>query len=293
MREEWQGPLPDHVTKPLLSRITEDSLDADYLMVAQRRAGQGGGPGPRGSSSRPHLIAAVVIAVFGVLATTAAVQTSRNADVTDASRATLVSRVIAEREAVAAEQQRIADLQSANIVADAELTDLTAEVQSESTRQRRLEVLTGFTAVTGDGVRVTIADPPGADATELVRDEDLALLVDGLWRAGAEAIAVNGQRLTVLSAIRNSGFAINVNSRPITAPYVVSAIGDQSSLQANLLDSTHGAQFFDLADQLGFGINVQNEDDLVLPGARGPRLTKVVRGTDGKPGLDKNEEAEP
>lgn len=281
------------MTKPLLARITEDSLDADYLMVAQRRRRNQDAKPPSRRPSRPHVNAAIVIAVFGGLVTTAAVQTSRNADVTDASRATLVSRVNAEREIVAQEQQRIADLQSDNIAAEDDLAGLTSDAQAELARQRRLEVLTGFVAVTGDGVRITVTDPPNADATQLVRDEDLALLVDGLWRAGAEAIALNDQRLTVLSAIRNTGFAINVNNRPITAPYVVSAIGDQATLQADLLDSTHGAKFFDLADQLGFGITVQNEDDLVLPAARGPRLVSVVRGTEGRPGMDKNEEANP
>lgn len=300
MPDDWRGPatgpLPDYVTKPLLTRITEGSLDADYLMVAQRRSAErasAAGGTPRGGPSRPHLTAAAVIAVFGVLVTTAAVQTSRNADVTDAGRTTLIARVTAEREEVAAQQQQIADLQDDNIGAEADLADLTVAHQDELARLRRLEVATGFVAVRGDGVKVTIADPPNADATELVQDVDLARLVDGLWRAGAEAIAINGQRLTVLSAIRTSGVAINVNSRPITPPYIVSAIGDQATLQANLLDSTHGSRFFDVADQLGFGVAMQNEDDLVLPAARGPRLVSVARGISGKPGMDNSEEANP
>ena len=55
----------------------------------------------------------------------------------------------------------------------------------------------------------------------VVRDADLAILVDGLWNAGAEAIAINGQRLTALTPIRNAGPAIQVNSTPLVPPYVV------------------------------------------------------------------------
>ena len=82
---------------------------------------------------------------------------------------------------------------------------------------------------------------------------DLALLVNGLWRAGAEAIAINGQRLTARSAIRNSGAAINVNGRPpLSPPYVVTAIGDTKTLQADLLDTSTGLAFQNGADALGF-----------------------------------------
>ena len=63
-------------------------------------------------------------------------------------------------------------------------------------------------------------------------DRDLQTVVNGLWAAGAEAVAVNGQRLTALSAIRSAGDAILVDYRPLTRPYVVTAIGDPATLQA-------------------------------------------------------------
>ena len=58
--------------------------------------------------------------------------------------------------------------------------------------------------------------------------------MNGLWTAGAEAISINGQRLTVLTAIRNGGPVINVNSRPLAPPYTVQAIGDPRTLLADL-----------------------------------------------------------
>ena len=291
MADEWDRPaLPAHVTTPLLTRITEQSLDEDYRTVARRK--EGAAPGTR-SADRPRLTAALVVAGFGVLVTTAAVQTSANADITDASRETLVSRINTERAQVEDQQQRIADLQDETIGLEDRLDTIIEEQGAAQVRLRRLEVATGYVAVRGEGVRITVNDPPNpADTTELVRDEDLAWLVNGLWQAGAEAIAINDQRINALGAIRNVGPAVRVNSLPVNPPYVVQAIGDVLTLQADLLDTTHGQQFFDLADRLGFVVNMQNDSELQLPSSRGPRLLHVERGTSGTPGMN-NEEANP
>ncbi len=45
------------------------------------------------------------------------------------------------------------------------------------------------------------------------------------------------------------------------------AVGDTQTLQARLLDSTHGQQWFSLVNQLGFEFDMQNEDSLSLPAA--------------------------
>jgi uncharacterized protein YlxW (UPF0749 family) len=275
MPDQRNGPLPDHVTTPLLTLITEHSLDDDYREVAERH-GAAPGPVPRG---KPAWVAATVVGVFGILVATAAVQTSRNADTTDAGRASLIARVQDERAALEQQQATIADLQRTNIGLEDRQADLVADQRDTSARLRRLQVATGYAAVTGPGVRIVVDDAPNGDATQIVRDEDLALLVDGLWGAGAEAISINDQRLTALSAIRNVGPAVHVNSKPVNPPYTVQAIGDTLTLQANLLDTSHGQQFFDLADELGFVYTMQNENPLNLPAAPGPRLRHVEAGT--------------
>jgi uncharacterized protein YlxW (UPF0749 family) len=274
MADLRDGPLPEHVTTPLLTLITEHSLDDDYREVSQRR-GAAGAPAPR---ARPAWVATAVIAVFGILVTTAAVQTSRNADTADAGRATLIARVQDERAALDDQQDAILALQRANIDLEDRRSDVIADQRETNARLRALQVATGYVPVTGPGVEIVLDDAPGGDVTQIVRDEDLALLVDGLWSAGAEAISINDQRLTVLSAIRNVGPAVHINSKPVNPPYAVRAIGDTLTLQADLLDSTHGQQFFDLADDLGFEYNMQNEPTLTLPSAPGPRLRHVEAG---------------
>ena len=281
---EPPGQLPERVTMPLLSLITQQSLDEDYRHVAERRSTQA----PRPLQGRQHRTAAVVIAVFGLLVTIAAVQTSRNASVNDASRVTLVRQITGERDRVSNLQDQIVRLRERNVGLQERLGQVTSTAQTTVARMRRLETNTGFVAVSGPGVRVTVDDAPNGDPAQAVRDEDLALLVDGLWSAGAEAIAINGQRLTTLSAIRNSGPAIHVNGRPLAPPYTVLAIGDTRTLQADLLDSTHGSEFYSLARQLQFDFELRNEDSMSLPAApdRLLRLRHATAGTAERDHID-------
>ena len=192
---EERADLPARVTMPLLTLITQQSLDEDYRQAAERR--RAGLAGPR--AGRPWVTVAVIVAVFGMLVSTAAVQTSRNADVDDAGRATLIRGIENQRDRVARQQDRIARLRSRNSSAGDRLTSLTASGEAVEARLGRLQVATGFVAVEGEGVRVTVDDADTGDTNGIVRDNDLALLVNGLWSAGAEAISVNGQRLTVMT----------------------------------------------------------------------------------------------
>ncbi len=272
--------LPERVTLPLLTLITQQSFDEDYEQVAERRRVQGR-PAER-SPGRSHRMAAVVVAVFGILVATAAVQTSRNAGLNTQSRETLVSQITQRTHTVSRLQDQIVDLRARNVGLSDRLAAATRTGDAAAARLRTLETVTGYGAVTGPGVKIVVDDAPNGDPTQLVRDEDLATLTDGLWNAGAEAIAINGQRLTALSAIRNVGITIHVNSRPVSPPYTVRAIGDEQTLQARLLETTHGQKFYSLVDQLGFRFSMQNEDSLSLPAATLRVLRSAVAKATGK-----------
>jgi uncharacterized protein YlxW (UPF0749 family) len=272
--------LPERVTLPLLTLITQQSFDEDYEQVAERRRVQGR-PAER-SPGRSHRMAAVVVAVFGILVATAAVQTSRNAGLNTQSRETLVSQITQRTHTVSRLQDQIVGLRARNVGLSDRLAAATRTGDAAAARLRTLETVTGYGAVTGPGVKIVVDDAPNGDPTQLVRDEDLATLTDGLWNAGAEAIAINGQRLTALSAIRNVGITIHVNSRPVSPPYTVRAIGDEQTLQARLLETTHGQKFYSLVDQLGFRFSMQNEDSLSLPAATLRVLRSAVAKATGK-----------
>ena len=102
----------------------------------------------------------------------------------------------------------------------------------EADRLAQLSLRTGSEAAGGPGVRVTLAD--GADAAvrgSRVVDTDLRMASNGLWACGAEAVAINGYRLSVRTAIRNAGDAITVDYRSIAGPYTVEATGDARSIE--------------------------------------------------------------
>jgi len=280
--ERPAGTLPAHVTTPLLDLVTEQAMEEEYRQVAARRGVDREPPDDR----RSRWAGVAAIAAFGILVSMAAVQNSRNEAVEDAGRATLISRIEEQRSTLQARQDQVADLTRENQVLSDAVAERTAARQQAQAELRRLEAGAGFLPVTGEGVRVTVEGNPVGDSSQQVRDADLALLVDGLFEAGAEAIAINDQRLNNLGAIRNTGAAIHVNTRPLTEPYVVRAIGDTRTLQADLLDTTHGSDFFALADQLGFVYSMQNVDQLSLPAARQRPLRWAREADQGAPGIE-------
>ncbi|WP_457205010.1 DUF881 domain-containing protein [Nocardioides sp. P5_C9_2] len=271
--------LPEHVTTPLLTLITARSMDEDYAHVAGRKAERGESTATPGRAWTTLLI----VGSFGLLVTVAGVQTSRDADVQELGRATLVSKIDEGRGEVAALQRDISSLSESRIAAQERNDTLATQTDDLDARVRRLEVLTGFVPVRGEGVRITVTNPQSDDPNDEVRDEDLATLVDGLWQAGAEAIAINGIRLTALSGIRNTGRAILVNSRPLTPPYVVEAVGDNATLQARLLETSQGQAWFGLVNTLGFGYEAENVTMVRLPASTLRPLRDVAEKSSDNP----------
>ncbi len=279
MAEAPARALPEHVTVPLLALITQRSLDADYEHVAARRLTQG--HTAAAPTRVPWGTAGLVLLVFGLLVTVAAVQTSRNASASDASRESLIHQVTLRRDALTRVQQRLNQKEGQVLALQGKINDLSAEEQAARARLGRMAARTGFGAVRGPGIVATVNSAPGSAGADLVRDSDLTLLTDALWAAGAEAISVNGERLTVLSAFRNVGIGILVNSQPINPPYVFSVVGDPDTLPATLLSSAIGEKWYALKDSLGFRFDVHNGGTMSLPAAPPERLRSVqVAGPD-------------
>lgn len=289
-RSAAEPSLPDYVTTPLLALITSRALDEDYAHVAARR--QDGGQ-ERPPVRRVRWASVVAVAIFGLLVTTVAVQTSRQSEVQELGRAALIKQIQVQRADVVDLQERLTSVTQYNqdtVSLNAGLTQQQADLESTV---NRLEVRTGFSAVRGGGVRITVDNQPGVEVNSEIRDEDLATLVDGLWEAGAEAIVINDERVNVLGGIRNTNRAVHVNGRPVNAPYVVSAIGDKGNLQSNLLQTSQGQEWFALVNGLGFRYDAQNMDDLRLPAAPLRPLREVVEMTSSPKGSPKKEEGSP
>jgi uncharacterized protein YlxW (UPF0749 family) len=248
----------------LLNYITATSLDEDYAHVSRRRRASGGTTA--GRTSGPGTVAMVVLAVFGVLVATAGVQTARNADESASSRVSLVGQVNARKAQLATQRASVTSL--TRTVAALQDNNLDATTKGRAVRARldQLGVQAGSVPATGPGIRVVVDDAPGAtEDNQLVLDQDLQKLVNSLWLIGAEAISINGQRLTNLSAIREAGGAITVNFKSLGGPYTVSAIGNKNQMAAQLLDTEGGRTWLALRTGFGLRFDVNSEDSMTLP----------------------------
>jgi len=131
----------------------------------------------------------------------------------------------------------------------------------------------GAVPLTGPGLVVTLIDGGSGGLAEptpgsLVRDSDLQHVVQALWAAGAEAIAVADQRLTMTSAIRNAGAAVLVDLVPVLGPtFVITAIGDPAGLEAGWLASTAPAYLQFLSNEYGIRSSVAQQAELKVPAA--------------------------
>lgn len=259
---------PPQAVMGLLNYITSTSLDEDYAHVAQRRgdavAARRGNPGTAGL---------VILAIFGVLMATAAVQTSRTADESASSRDSLVKQVNARKLQLAAQQKTAIALRRQVVAFENSNLDATNQGRALLSQLDGLGLAAAGVPVTGEGIRVVVDDAAGATSDkQTVLDQDLQRLVNGLWLVGAEAISINGHRLTNLTAIREAGSAITVNFKSLNRPYTVSAIGNKNQLGAKLLDTEGGRTWLALRASFGLRFDVSSEDSMTLPAGPAPAL---------------------
>ena len=257
-------PRPD-ASMDLLLQIMRQPVDPDYALVAAR----GGG------SSRRHWLLAVVALAVGVLFAVAALQTTRSAPALESERSELIQRV----QDAEAQQDELRDRATA---LTAEIDTLrTAALGGDTTAQQlerritALDPVVGNVPVTGPGVRIVVDDAAEpvdpAEPGDRVLDLDLQILANGLWQAGAEAVAINGHRLSALTAIRSAGDAITVDYRSLTRPYRIEAIGDPRTLPAGFAESRAGAWWHDLQQNRGMRYELADAGELTL--AADPGLT--------------------
>lgn len=195
----------------------------------------------------------------------------------------LVSLIDARQDHTAALRDQLDELRGRVAAVEA---DAAAGVPALREQVGDVEVAAGITAVAGPGVRVTLADaePDCSEHEENCRihDSDLQLAVNALFAAGAEAVAVNDERVIATTAIRSAGRTIQVNYRPLGEPYVVEAVGDPQVMT----DEFHASEFTELfliwEDLYGLGFTVEEADDLELPGYGGSlRLREAAPARQG------------
>lgn len=279
----------------LLIDMMSNTLDASYAEAAQRRTERAAAAAPDSAAARspgrrrPRPVAVLLLLVLlGGVTGTAAREVRRGDNALRTARLQLLAEARQQTRDTDDLARRAEALRSGvGALRDAELGDTTAARQLAGTLST-LGAVTGASAVRGPGVRLTLDDAPagpdgaaarGGTVTQgRVQDRDLQDVVNGLWAAGAEAIAVNGLRLTALTAIRSAGEAILVDFRPLSPPYVVQAIGNRNGLQAGFGSGAAGGRLASLASLLHLRYAITGADDLTLPATSLPDLRLAQPG---------------
>jgi uncharacterized protein YlxW (UPF0749 family) len=148
-------------------------------------------------------------------------------------------------------------------------------------------IAAGLIPLTGTGIVLQLEDSvdpiaPGAnEADYLVGARDLRAIIEELWTAGAEAISVNGERVTPTTAIIDVGPSILVNAAYLAGPYQVTALGPEDLYPR--LSASPG--FVDLirtrAQGFGIRVSVAEPDSVDVPAFAGTVTLRYARPETG------------
>ncbi|MFJ4468776.1 DUF881 domain-containing protein [Streptomyces sp. NPDC089424] len=266
-------PARPDASMSLLTNVMDHSLDDGYAEAAARKKAAGGMP----KTLRAKLGLAAGLVLAALVVTVGAAQARVAAPVVAKEREELIDRI--DRETTAADE-----LESSVDKLRDEVSARQRQALKQSGGGDRTDlvgILSGAAEVHGPGVKLVVNDAKEATAggdsdprgttgfsdTGRVRDRDMQRVVNGLWESGAEAVSINGQRLTALSAIRAAGDAILVDNRPLVPPYTVLAVGDGAELSTKFQNSADGLYLHALQESFGIRTSISTEGELRLPAA--------------------------
>ncbi|WP_083602923.1 DUF881 domain-containing protein [Bowdeniella nasicola] len=262
MPSSWHRRSSPSVSGAVLRKMLEDPIDVGYSAAAKSR------PYPPWQRATVFFLSAI-IGASGIWSVNA-LRAPRDASA--AARENLANQV----------DERVAEL-DAHTKKNFELSE-----QIEQTRKQVINeaplitdqlaatgAASGVVPVTGPGITLTLNDKDTERPEARLKDFDFQVVINSLWAAGAEAIAINGQRIGPTTAIRNAGQAVLVNLIPLNPPYEVSAVGDPTALQAAFAKTRGSAHLAGLRDMFGVSVEITSHDELTLPAAQQIRLRYV------------------
>jgi uncharacterized protein YlxW (UPF0749 family) len=199
-----------------------------------------GAPSARRRSWAWRLATPVVGLLVGALFVVSA-HSSEGSDLRPGRYTDLASLVRGDAQRVDAMRQRVSDLQT-------QVGLLSGSVDSKQVSKVRRDVSrmkqpAGLMPAIGPGVTVTLSDAPqGTDSSTpdtvdnpnllLVHQQDIQAVVNAMWKGGAQAVTIQGQRVVSTTGIRCVGNSVQLQGVPYSQPYVISAVGDPTALQA-------------------------------------------------------------
>ena len=272
-RKAGTKPARPDASMSLLNNAMEHSLDDGYAEAAARRETEGQSGLPR--SVRGKLVLAFGLVLAALVVTLGAAQAQHEAPTVAKERQHLIDRVETGTQDADELQSEVDNLRESVAAMQRKALE-----EDGGDAGELVALLSGDVPVKGPGVKLVVDDAEGSGGdtggpressgfadTGRLRDRDLQRVVNGLWESGAEAVSVNGQRLTAISAIRAAGDAILVDNKPLVPPYTLLAVGDGQRLSTTFQDSADGQYLHVLQENYGIRTNIATHDEVRLPAA--------------------------
>ena len=259
----------------LLRALTADPYSVDTLRKEEHPAAEAAPP----DTGAMRMITLLLALLLGFTVAVAVIDLRADARAENSPRALLEQEVRDTRTESDELERQQADLQAE--IAEAQAVVLEGTGDGASDRAAELEQAGSGVAMSGPGTVLILDDSApapskpgtGSSTVNRVTDGDVQIAVNGLWAAGAEAVAVNGQRVSSTTAIRTAGSAVLVDFRPLSPPYRITALGDAEQLRTSVDGSETGAYLQDLSSRYGIRSTWEDGEELEVP----PRTVGPLR----------------
>jgi uncharacterized protein YlxW (UPF0749 family) len=182
-------------------------------------------------------------------------------------------------QALQREQDKLkVDLAQLRVELDGIQRSSTTQTGAEKELQSRIEELratAGLTALTGDGVAIQLDDARSVSVASRDVDKsichatDLTDILNSAWKGGAQAIAVNDERIVNSSSVYCVGSTIMVNGTLMSPPFNINAIGPQNSLLGVFDDPNQLQDIKQRRDVQGLGFRVTRASAIHVPAFSG------------------------
>ena len=229
----------------------------------------------------------LVVLVCGGLFVVSA-QSSEGTDLRPGRYDDLASLVNAEAERYEGLTDQVSDLTR-------EVAQLGSQVDDDAVKRlqadvERLRDPAGLVERTGPGVQVTLSDAPDEvidtspveDKLLVVHQQDIQAVVNALWKGGAEAVTVQGQRVISTTGIKCEGNQVLLQGIPYPQPYVIEAVGDAGELTSAIADDAYLQIYREQSDdpEISVGWDLEIEDDVSAPAYDGLLSLSYARPLD-------------
>jgi uncharacterized protein YlxW (UPF0749 family) len=221
---------------------------------------------------------AVLVPVVALAAGLLFATSGRTAQGTDlrAGEVTELSELIAQRETVITRQAgQLSDLQKQVERLTGQAATRNGDVATAQSAGDAGAISAALVALTGPGVVITLDDAPARPDGSLpvnarpddlvIHQSDVQAVVNAVWAAAADGVAIMDQRLIATSAVRCVGNTLLLQGRTYSPPFVVTAIGDAAAIRAQLALSPQVAVFQQAVDDFGLTFSVRERSEVTVP----------------------------